>query len=106
METIYWPRNMYKTPLHTGVFGTVSDFKKAEGWDWAIEIFLGTIWEYCRGDFEAFIKELVETWLEEFLHVLYRWERVESSKFLEKDDPFHFPDEEEPVRTWVEKLCR
>jgi hypothetical protein len=80
------------------------NIKKGEDWDWAIEIFLGSIWHDCKGDFEKFVKELIKTWLEEWLHMIYRWERVNSESFLTKDDPFHFFDEEKPVRTWVQIL--
>jgi len=104
IEVIYWPRNMYRSAFFRGLWGTVSDFNRGDRWDWAIEIFLGSIWEHSKGDLKAFIKELFRTWLEEWLHMIYRWERVEDRHFLEKDDPFNFWNEEKPVRKWVSLL--
>ena len=44
-----------------------------------------------------FVKELFKVWLEEWLHMIYRWERA---------DNYAFMDEEKIVRTWVELLSR
>jgi hypothetical protein len=103
VKTIYWAENMYNSEIYRGLFGTVCDIKKGDDWDWAIEIFLGSIWHYTQ-DFQTFTKEFFRTWLEEWLHMVYRWERVNSRSFCEKDDQFHFMDEEKPVRAWVKML--
>jgi len=84
--------------------GTVCDVKKDDERDWAIELFLGSIWEYSKGNFNLFVKNLFKVWLEEWLHMVYRWERVESKRFCEANDEFHFLDEEKPVRKWVHIL--
>ena len=104
IKTIYWPDNMYHSTWFKGLMGTVSDVKRGDRWDWVIEMFLGSIWEHSKGNFEAFVRELFRTWLEEWLHMIYRWERVKDERFLEKDDPFNFQDEEEPVRKWISLL--
>ena len=107
VETIYWPKDMYKSDIYKGLFGTVCDIIKGDDWDWAIEIFLGSIWHYCKGDFQRFVKEFIRTWLEEYLHMVYRWERVNSKNFCEKaNNPFYFWDEEKHVRTWVKILLQ
>jgi hypothetical protein len=89
--TFYWPDNNY-------LLGTIGTAWESTGfvWDWAIEIFLGTIWEESKGDFDTFVKELIKTWLEEWLHMVYRWERIE--------EEFSFSDEEKPVKAWVQML--
>jgi hypothetical protein len=102
VETIYWPNNIRSGSFR--VWGTVSSVRKGEGWDWAIEIFLGSIWHSSNGDFDRFVQGLFETWLEEFLHMIYRWERVNSDSFLTKEDEFSFVDEEKPVKEWVRLL--
>lgn len=78
--------------------------KKGKEWDWAIELFLGSIWEYSKGDLGLFMKNLFSVWLEEWLHMIYRFERVMCGRFCEESDPFHFWDEEKPVRRWINML--
>ena len=111
IKVVYWPKNMYRSRWFRGVMGTVSDTIKAidergrpTKWDWCIEVFIGTIWEHSKGDFDRFVKELFRVWLEEWLHMIYRWERVNHKRFCEEGDPFHFDDEEKPVRKWVQTL--
>lgn len=95
IEVIYWPDNMYRSKVYRGVMGTVSDIKKRGKWDWVIEIFLGTVWEYSKGDFKVFVEELFKVWLEEYLHMVYRFE---------KEPTTHLWDEEKVVKTWVQML--
>jgi len=104
IETIYRAENMHRSRILRGLCGTVSDAKQGREWDWRIEIFLGTIWEDCKGDFDTFTRELFKVWLHEFLHIIYRWERVNSEAFLTKNDEYAFIDEEKPVETWVQML--
>ena len=107
IKVVYWAKNMHKSKYFKGIMGCVSDTvvsKDEHGrpllWDWCIEIFLGTIWQEAEGNFERFADLLFKTWLEEWLHMIYRWERVHS---LNKED-FEFRDEEKPVRAWVKVL--
>jgi hypothetical protein len=97
VETRFWTDNLYESEYLHGVWGTVGDMKRGRDWDWCIEVFLGSIWHACQGDFDSFIHELNRTWLEEFLHMVFRWERVEQGWGL-------VLDEERPVRAWVKLL--
>jgi hypothetical protein len=67
------------------------------------EAFVGSIWVYCKGDFDGFVQMLYEVWLEEFLHMVYRWERFSSQDF--QLNPALI-DEEKPVKEWVRLLNR
>ncbi|MCR6691556.1 MAG: hypothetical protein MRT15_04130 [archaeon YNP-LCB-003-016] len=109
VKTIYSPLNMLESQTHYGIMGAVSEVRKRNGWDWCIEIFLGTIWYACNGDFNKFIRELIATWLEEYLHMIYRWEKGKISR--EKaplSDRFYSGSlyEEKIVGLWVRKLLR
>jgi len=89
IETFYWSNS-------NNLFGTICATWEGNGWNWAIEIFLGSIWEDSKGDFDTFVKELNRTWFEEWLHMVYRWERTEEG--------CSFSDEEKPVKAWVQTL--
>jgi hypothetical protein len=101
VETVYWPDNMYNSDVYRGLMGTVSDVFRDGEWDWCIEVFVGSIWVYCKGDFDSFVQMLYEVWLEEFLHMVYRWEWFSSQDF--QLNPALI-DEEKPVREWVRLL--
>jgi len=95
IDVIYWVEDMTNSRYLKGLVGTVSDARlKCGCWDWKIEIFLGTIWTRVKGNFKEFVKELFRVWLEEWLHMIFRWERF---KLVDNS-------EEKPVRKWVELL--
>jgi hypothetical protein len=92
IKVFYNTKNMYNSDWFKGLHGTVSEYMKGNSWDWCIEIFLGSIWHYSKGDFNKFVEEFINTWLEEFLHMIYRWEGIKTS------------DEEETVKKWINLL--
>jgi len=102
VKTLYNPVNMLESQTHYGIMGAVSEVKKRNGWDWCIEIFLGTIWYAVDGNFRKFVEELCRTWLEEYLHMIYNWEKKTQPKKLQTG-PLH---EERIVGLWVKKLLR
>jgi hypothetical protein len=94
----------YKHWFFGGLCGTVFEVKRSRDWDWGIEIFLGTIWEECKGDFNKFVKELFKVWLHEFLHLILRWEKAKEKNFPTEIHYFASKDEEELVEAWTNKL--
>ena len=80
IETFYWPNNICLGS--SKLFGAIGLVFKGNKWEWAIEIFLGSIWHGCGEDFEAMVKKLSETWLHEFLHMIYRWEKGNAPQFF------------------------
>jgi hypothetical protein len=102
VKTIYSPLNMLESQTQYGIMGAVSEVRKRNGWDWCIEIFLGTIWYAVDGNFRKFVEELCRTWLEEYLHMIYNWEKNTQPKKLQTG-PLH---EEKIVGLWVKKLLR
>ena len=109
VKTIYSPQNMFKSLVYYGLMGTVSEVKLNDKCDWAIELFLGTIWKKCNGKFGKFVKELSKSWLHEYLHMVYRWERGKLS--MEKApllDRFYAGSlyEERIVKRWVRLLTK
>jgi hypothetical protein len=90
IKVFYNTKNMYNSDWFKGIHGTVSEYMKGNSWDWCIEIFLGSIWHYSKGDFNKFVEEFINTWLEEFLHMIYRWENQRIPR-----------NEEEIVKDWL-----
>lgn len=81
VRTFYWVKNMMKTDtIFRGITGCVSDIPSGRyGWDWCIEIFLGSIWERAK-NFDKFVEQLSKIWLHEYLHMIIDWERVYSNE--------------------------
>lgn len=105
VKTLYRLERQHDNFFNGGVLlGAVSDVGVAHDWDWAIVVFLGAVWQHSEGDFEKFVETLNKVWLEEFLHMVYRWERCMYLWQHGSEGPFNFWDEERPVKAWMQLL--